>query len=65
MREETPEQPAPLRSGYTTGSCATATSLAAARLLLGGTISDAVQIVLPSSRRAAARLVAVAQLPVV
>ena len=47
MREETPEQPAPLRSGYTTGSCATATSLAAARLLLGGTISDAVQIVLP------------------
>ncbi|HBO8976349.1 TPA: cobalt-precorrin-5B (C(1))-methyltransferase, partial [Pseudomonas aeruginosa] len=24
MREETPEQPAPLRSGYTTGSCATA-----------------------------------------
>ncbi|WP_034069977.1 cobalt-precorrin-6A synthase, partial [Pseudomonas aeruginosa] len=25
MREETPEQPAPLRSGYTTGSCATAT----------------------------------------
>ena len=31
MREETPEQPAPLRSGYTTGSCATATSLAAAR----------------------------------
>ena len=32
MRDETPEQPAPLRSGYTTGSCATATSLAAARL---------------------------------
>ncbi len=25
MRDETPEQPAPLRSGYTTGSCATAT----------------------------------------
>lgn len=51
MREETPEQPAPLRSGYTTGSCATATSLAAARLLLGGTISDAVQIVLPRASR--------------
>jgi len=32
MREETAEQPKPLRSGYTTGSCATATSLA--RLLL-------------------------------
>ena len=31
MRDETPEHPAPLRSGYTTGSCATATSLAAAR----------------------------------
>ncbi|MEN1348412.1 cobalt-precorrin-5B (C(1))-methyltransferase, partial [Pseudomonas aeruginosa] len=51
MREETPEQPAPLRSGYTTGSCATATSLAAARLLLGGTISDAVQIVLPKGQQ--------------
>ena len=51
MREETPEQPAPLRSGYTTGSCATATSLAAARLLLGGTTSDAVQIVLPRASR--------------
>ncbi|WP_010195192.1 hypothetical protein, partial [Pseudomonas amygdali] len=25
MREETAEQPAPLRSGLTTGSCATAT----------------------------------------
>jgi hypothetical protein len=37
MRDETAEQPAPLRSGLTTGSCATATSLAAARLLLGGT----------------------------
>ena len=47
MRDETPEQPAPLRSGYTTGSCATATSLAAARLLLSGVASDAVEIVLP------------------
>ena len=45
MRDETAEQPAPLRSGLTTGSCATATSLAAARLLLGGTSADAVQIV--------------------
>lgn len=56
MREETPEQPAPLRSGYTTGSCATATSLAAARLLLGGTISDAVQIVLPKGQQVLMRL---------
>ncbi|PXZ74199.1 cobalt-precorrin-5B (C(1))-methyltransferase, partial [Pseudomonas aeruginosa] len=56
MREETPEQPAPLRSGYTTGSCATATSLAAARLLLGGTTSDAVQIVLPKGQQVLMRL---------
>ncbi|AXF10809.1 cobalt-precorrin-5B (C(1))-methyltransferase [Paraburkholderia graminis] len=47
MRDETPEQPAPLRSGYTTGSCATATSLAAARLLLAGVVSDIAEIVLP------------------
>ena len=51
MRDETPEQPAPLRSGYTTGSCATATSLAAARLLLGGVASDAVEIVLPKGQQ--------------
>lgn len=51
MREETPEQDQPLRSGYTTGSCATATSLAAARLLLSGDESDAVDIVLPKGQR--------------
>ncbi|MFC0397437.1 cobalt-precorrin-5B (C(1))-methyltransferase [Paraburkholderia rhizosphaerae] len=51
MRDETPEQPAPLRSGYTTGSCATATSLAAARLLLTGMASDAAEIVLPKGQR--------------
>ncbi len=34
MREETAEQKTKLRSGYTTGCCATATSLAAATLLL-------------------------------
>lgn len=56
MRDETPEQPAPLRSGYTTGSCITATSLAAARLLLGGTASDAVEIVLPKGREVLMRL---------
>jgi cobalt-precorrin-5B (C1)-methyltransferase len=50
MREETPEQPAPLRSGYTTGSCATATSLAAARLLLAGIVSEVAEIVLPKGQ---------------
>jgi len=51
MREETPEHDRPLRSGYTTGSCATATSLAAARLLLTGSDSDAVDIVLPKGQQ--------------
>ncbi|KXV04240.1 cobalt-precorrin-5B (C(1))-methyltransferase [Caballeronia megalochromosomata] len=50
MREETPEQTAPLRSGYTTGSCATATSLAAARLLLLGETSERAEIVLPKGQ---------------
>jgi cobalt-precorrin-5B (C1)-methyltransferase len=56
MRDETPEPPAPLRSGYTTGSCATATSLAAARLLLAGVVSDAVEIVLPKGQQVLMRL---------
>ncbi|MFI8396338.1 cobalt-precorrin-5B (C(1))-methyltransferase [Pseudomonas sp. Choline-02u-1] len=56
MRDETAEQPAPLRSGLTTGSCATATSLAAARLLLSGTSADAVQIVLPKGKQVQMRL---------
>ena len=56
MRAETAEQPAPLRSGYTTGSCATATCLAAARLLLDGEVSDAVEIVLPKGRQVQMRL---------
>ncbi|WP_213879605.1 cobalt-precorrin-5B (C(1))-methyltransferase [Pseudomonas sp. dw_358] len=56
MRDETGEQPAPLRSGLTTGSCATATSLAAARLLLGNVASDAVQIVLPKGKQVTLRL---------
>lgn len=50
MREETPEHPAPLRSGYTTGSCATATSLAAARLLLAGVVSEVAEILLPKGQ---------------
>jgi len=56
MRDETAEQPAPLRSGLTTGSCATATSLAAARLLLTGEASDAVQITLPKGKQVQMRL---------
>ena len=56
MREETHEQPAPLRSGLTTGSCATATSLAAARLLLTGVCSDAVSITLPKGKVVQMRL---------
>ena len=56
MRDETAEQPAPLRSGLTTGSCATATSLAAARLLLGGVCNDAVQITLPKGKQVQMRL---------
>ncbi|MFJ7008165.1 cobalt-precorrin-5B (C(1))-methyltransferase [Pseudomonas putida] len=56
MREETREQPAPLRSGLTTGSCATATSLAAARLLLNGESSDAVSITLPKGKVVQMRL---------
>ena len=56
MRDETGEQPAPLRSGLTTGSCATATSLAAARLLLGGERHDAVHITLPKGKVVQMRL---------
>jgi len=56
MRDETAEQPAPLRSGLTTGSCATATALAAARLLLSGISCDAVQITLPKGKRVDMRL---------
>ncbi|MEK2610974.1 cobalt-precorrin-5B (C(1))-methyltransferase [Pseudomonas shirazensis] len=56
MREETREQPAPLRSGLTTGSCATATSLAAARLLLSGVDADAVHITLPKGKVVQMRL---------
>lgn len=56
MRNETGEQPAPLRSGLTTGSCATATSLAAARLLLRGEPLDAVDIILPKGKHVTMRL---------
>lgn len=56
MRNETPEQMAPLRTGYTTGSCATATSLAAAHLLLKGSSSDAIAITLPRGQAVVMRL---------
>lgn len=56
MRDETAEQPAPLRSGLTTGTCATATSLAAATLLLGGAVNDAVEVTLPKGRIVTLRL---------
>ncbi len=51
MREETSEQVRPLRSGYTTGACATATSLAAARLLLEGLYTDCCTITLPKGQQ--------------
>lgn len=51
MREETNEQQRPLRFGYTTGSCATATSLAAAQLLLTGKSSSKSTIDLPRGQR--------------
>ncbi|GLU34963.1 cobalt-precorrin-5B (C(1))-methyltransferase [Trinickia caryophylli] len=57
MRDETPEESRPLRSGYTTGSCATATSLAAARLLLTGVASDVAEIVLPKGQHVPMALV--------
>jgi cobalt-precorrin-5B (C1)-methyltransferase len=56
MRDETSERPAPLRSGYTTGSCATAATLAAARLLLSGIASEVADIVLPKGQHVPMRL---------
>ncbi|MFV2056085.1 MAG: cobalt-precorrin-5B (C(1))-methyltransferase [Thiohalomonadales bacterium] len=47
MRAESPEQKKKLRSGFTTGACATATSLAAATLLLENEPLDAIEICLP------------------
>jgi cobalt-precorrin-5B (C1)-methyltransferase len=50
MRPETAEKKAPLRSGYTTGSCATVTSLAAARLLFNLPITHSCSITLPKGQ---------------
>ncbi|HYQ92329.1 MAG TPA: cobalt-precorrin-5B (C(1))-methyltransferase, partial [Candidatus Competibacteraceae bacterium] len=56
MRAETPEESRPLRYGYTTGACATAVSLAAARLLLAGIATEVVEITLPRGQRVTFRL---------
>lgn len=53
MRDETAEPPKKLRSGYTTGACATATALAAARLLLSNQITTTATIELPRGQKVA------------
>ena len=50
MREETSEVKQKLRSGFTTGACATATSLAAANLLLNNQSSLGSSITLPKGQ---------------
>ncbi|MBN4080340.1 cobalt-precorrin-5B (C(1))-methyltransferase [Beggiatoa alba] len=50
MREETTETRNKLRSGYTTGACATVTSLAAAILLLKQQTSKTLSITLPKGQ---------------
>jgi cobalt-precorrin-5B (C1)-methyltransferase len=50
MRKETAEKKSPLRSGYTTGACATVTSLAAARLLLNLPVIQQCSITLPKGQ---------------
>ncbi|OUS24514.1 cobalt-precorrin-5B (C(1))-methyltransferase [Gammaproteobacteria bacterium 45_16_T64] len=50
MKEESPEKPAPLRSGYTTGACATATAVAAAHLLVTGDSLQCCTITLPKGQ---------------
>ncbi len=47
MQEETSEKLKKLRSGFSTGACATATSLAAAKLLLSGESTSCATIELP------------------
>ncbi len=51
MWQESSESNRPLRFGYTTGACATVTSLAAARLLLTGTGCSMASIDLPKGQR--------------
>ena len=56
MRPETPEIQQSLRYGYTTGACATAVSLAAARRLLSGDDLDRIEITLPRGQQPMFRL---------
>ncbi len=56
MREESTEKKQKLRSGFTTGACATATSLAAANLLINNTSNERARIVLPKGRQVEFRL---------
>ncbi|HRE53964.1 MAG TPA: cobalt-precorrin-5B (C(1))-methyltransferase [Candidatus Competibacter sp.] len=51
MRPETPETDKPLRYGFTTGACATAASVAAARCLLAGVAVEQIEILLPRGQR--------------
>ena len=51
MWPESAEQPRPLRSGFTTGCCATACSIAAASFLLKGKLSKQVSVKLPGGRQ--------------
>ncbi len=50
MRQETAEKKSPLRNGYTTGACATVTSLAAARLLFNLPATQQCTITLPKGQ---------------
>lgn len=50
MREESAESRRKLRSGFTTGACATATSLAAANLLLNDVCTEFASIQLPRGK---------------
>ncbi len=61
MREETHERARPLRSGYTTGACATATSLAAAQLMLTGVSATEMEICLPRGKTVVFQLTACAR----
>ena len=50
MKAETDEQARPLRTGLTTGSCATACTVAAARYLFADEFSESVEITLPKGK---------------
>ncbi len=64
MRKETSEGKHKLRSGYTTGACATATALAAARLLLTGKSCHNMSILLPRGQHVEFKLTHCRQLSV-